>query len=86
MAHSLLFVCRGGPAKNALDDDQVFIEIEIVNNAVVPDPAPPCSFLSLETLKVSLEGIGLHCNEYRFNALLLFSRELLKVFLCRTGD
>ena len=83
---TISFVGRRGSPKNARHNDQALFNIEIVNNAVIAHPAPPCGFLPLEAFKVSLEGIGLHGDQRRLNARLISFWELLEVLLCRPGD
>jgi hypothetical protein len=81
-----LLVCRRGPAKNAGNDDETLLKMEVIDDAVVAYSAAPSGFLPLEAFQIPLKGIDLHSNEDRFNALLIFSRELFEVFLCWTGD
>jgi hypothetical protein len=77
--------CRCAP-KNTGNNDQTFIEVQVINDAVIAHPAPPRCVFALEPFNVALKGIGLYGNQHRLNARLIFLRELLEVFLCWTGD
>lgn len=64
----------------------MLLEIKIIDDPVASHSPSPCGRRSLESLKITLKGIVLHRNEDRFNARLISLRELLEVFLRRTGE
>ena len=74
------------PSKNTGNDNQMFIQVQVIDDAVIAHPAPPRGVFALEPFNVALEGVRLHGNQHRLNARLIFLRELLKVLLRRTGD
>lgn len=60
--------------------------MEIVDDTVIADPAPPCRALALESLDVTAEGIFLHGEQGPFNARLISCRQFSEFFLRGAGD
>jgi hypothetical protein len=77
--------CRG-PAHNSNDDNQTLLEIEFVDDPIVPYAATPAGRLSLEPLDIALEGILFHRKKGILNARLIFSRKPSEVFLSGPGE
>ena len=75
-----------GSTKNSSHYNPLFLNVEIVDDAVIADTATPRRGLSFEAFDVAAEGVLLHRKQGVLNASLIFCWQFLELFLRGAGD